>query len=85
MRKAVIVSFDKFTDVDIFLSWDLLNRLKYHDRDFQVKIVGTKKIHKSVCGLDLATHGFVEECVAKKTTVLVTTRCKNERIEFQNG
>ena len=62
MKKAVIVSFDKFTDVDIFLSWDLLNRLKYHDRDFQVKIVGTKNFHKSVCGLDLATHGFVEEC-----------------------
>src|SRR5947207_11344146 len=62
MRKAVIVSFDKFTDVDIFLSWDLLNRVKYHDRDFEVKIVGIKKFHKSVCGLDLATHGFVEEC-----------------------
>jgi transcriptional regulator GlxA family with amidase domain len=62
MKKAVIVTFDKFTDIDIFLSWDLLNRVKFRDKDFQVKIVGTELSHKSVCGLDLATHGFVEEC-----------------------
>nr|AIA12739.1 Putative amidotransferase [uncultured bacterium] len=62
MKKAVIVTFDKFTDIDIFLAWDLLNRVKFRDKDFQVKIVGTGVSHKSVCGLDLATHGFVEEC-----------------------
>jgi len=62
MRKAVIVCFDKFTDIDIFLSWDLLNRVKFRDKEFKVKIVGTKDIHKSVCDLDLRTHGFIEEC-----------------------
>ncbi|MEP6951814.1 MAG: DJ-1/PfpI family protein [Ginsengibacter sp.] len=62
MKKAVIVTFDKFTDIDIFLTWDLLNRVKFRDKDFQVKIVGTQISHKSVCGLDLATHGFIEEC-----------------------
>jgi transcriptional regulator GlxA family with amidase domain len=62
MKKAVIVTFDKFTDIDIFLSWDLLNRVKFRDKDFQVKIVGTEISHKSVCGLDLRTHGFIEEC-----------------------
>lgn len=62
MKKAVIVTFDKFTDIDIFLAWDLLNRVKFRDKEFQVKIVGTEKIHKSVCGIELATHGFIEEC-----------------------
>ena len=28
MKKAVIVTFDNFTDIDIFLAWDLLNRVK---------------------------------------------------------
>ena len=62
MKKAVIVSFDQFTDIDIFLSWDLLNRIKFHDSEFHVKIVGTKSSHRSVSGIDLKTHGFVEEC-----------------------
>ncbi len=62
MKKAVIVTFDKFTDVDIFLPWDLLNRVKFMDKEFQVKIVGTETAHKSVSGLDIATHGLIEEC-----------------------
>jgi transcriptional regulator GlxA family with amidase domain len=62
MKKAVIVAFDKFTDIDIFLTWDLLNRVKRKDNEFVVKIVGTQTSHKSSCGLDLATHGFIEEC-----------------------
>lgn len=62
MKKAVIVAFDNFTDIDIFLTWDLLNRVKLRDKDFQVKIVGTANSHRSSCGIDLATHGLVEEC-----------------------
>ncbi len=62
MKKAVIVTFDKFTDIDIFLAWDLLNRVKHRDKEFVVKIVGTESIHKSVCGLDLTMHGLIEEC-----------------------
>lgn len=62
MKKAVIVAFDKFTDIDIFLAWDLLNRVKLRDSEFQVKIVGTQTTHKSICGLDVTTHGLIEEC-----------------------
>jgi transcriptional regulator GlxA family with amidase domain len=62
MKKAVLVAFDNFTDIDIFLAWDLLNRVKYRDKDFQVKIVGTEAVHTSSCGLELKTHGLVEEC-----------------------
>lgn len=62
MKKAVIVAFDKFTDIDVFLAWDLLNRVKFRDKTFEVKIVGTQTTHKSVCGIDLKTHGTIEEC-----------------------
>jgi transcriptional regulator GlxA family with amidase domain len=62
MKKAVIVAFDKFTDIDIFLPWDLLNRVKFRDKNFQVKIIGTAATHQSVCGIDLAMHGPIEEC-----------------------
>ena len=62
MKKAVLVAFDRFTDIDIFLAWDLLNRVKYRDKDFQVKIVGTSASHKSIRGIEVATHGLVEEC-----------------------
>jgi transcriptional regulator GlxA family with amidase domain len=62
MKKAVIVAFDNFTDIDIFLAWDLLNRVKFRDKEFQVKIVGTEISHKSVCGIDLKIQGLIEEC-----------------------
>jgi transcriptional regulator GlxA family with amidase domain len=62
MKKAVIVAFDNFTDVDVFLPWDLLNRVKFRDKSFQVKIVGTEASHKSTCGIELAMQGQIEEC-----------------------
>lgn len=62
MKKAVLVIFDKFTDIDLFLPWDILNRVKFRDKEFQVKIVGTEASHKSIRGLDIATHGLIEEC-----------------------
>ena len=62
MKKAVIVAFDQFTDIDIFLPWDLLNRVKFRHKTFEVKIVGTAISHTSVCGINLATHGLIEEC-----------------------
>lgn len=62
MKKAVIVAFDKFTDIDVFLAWDLLNRVRLREKEFQVKIVGTAAQHRSVCGIDLAMSGQIEEC-----------------------
>jgi transcriptional regulator GlxA family with amidase domain len=60
--KAVIVAFDRFTDVDVFLPWDLLNRVRFRDKEFSVRIVGSSAKHKSVCGLELPMHGGIEEC-----------------------
>jgi hypothetical protein len=47
MKKAVIIAFDNFTDIDVFLPWDLLNRVRFRQKDFQVKIIGTAASHPS--------------------------------------
>ena len=62
MKKAVIVVVDNFTDIDVFLAWDILNRIKFRDNDFQVKIIGTKTNYFSVSGISLATQGDLTEC-----------------------
>ena len=60
--KAVIVAFDRFTDIDVFLPWDLLNRVRLLDKDFSVRIVGLSASHESVCGIELPIQGSLEEC-----------------------
>jgi transcriptional regulator GlxA family with amidase domain len=62
MTKIAIIAFDKFTDIDVFLAWDLFNRTKFRATDVSVKIVGTKEKHKSVCGINLDMQGQIEEC-----------------------
>ncbi|HTN16490.1 MAG TPA: DJ-1/PfpI family protein [Chitinophagaceae bacterium] len=62
MKTAVLVAFDQFTDIDIFLAWDLLNRIRLRDKTFHVKIVGTAASHRSVCGIDLPMQGNIEDC-----------------------
>jgi transcriptional regulator GlxA family with amidase domain len=64
MKKAVIIAFDQFTDIDIFLPWDLLNRVKTYSPDFEIKIVGTDQSHVSSTGLKLEMHGLIEECAS---------------------
>jgi transcriptional regulator GlxA family with amidase domain len=60
--KVAIVAFDKFTDIDVFLPWDILNRVKLLHNDWSVKIVGTKPVHTSVCGIVLPMHDTVSAC-----------------------
>jgi transcriptional regulator GlxA family with amidase domain len=59
--KAVIVAFDRFTDVDVFLPWDLLNRVRFRDKEFRVTLIGPSSSHRSVCGLELPMHGPLED------------------------
>ncbi|WP_459501628.1 DJ-1/PfpI family protein [Bacillus sp. C1] len=61
--KVCIVCFDEFTDIDVFLPWDLLNRVRIVGRvkDWKVKIVGTKAVHTSVAGLTIPMSGTIED------------------------
>lgn len=60
--KIVIVVFDNFTDIDVFLPWDLFNRARFRNKELEVKFVGTKDVHVSSCGIELKMHGKIEEC-----------------------
>lgn len=61
--KILIGTFDDFTDLDLFLPWDLLNRVRLVGarKDWEVKIVGTKKTHISMSGLRIHVSGIIDE------------------------
>src|SRR5688500_11001384 len=62
MKTVTIVAFDKFTDIDVFLAWDLFNRVRLKQKDWSIKIVGTETKHTSVTGINLDMQGTIEEC-----------------------
>lgn len=62
MKTVAIVAFDKFTDIDVFLAWDLFNRVRLREKNWTVKIVGTEPRHTSISGLPLDMHDSVEFC-----------------------
>ena len=57
--KIAIVIFDKFTDIDLFLMWDLLNRVRIEN--WEVRILGESERHVSATGIPIETHGRIEE------------------------
>ncbi|MEC0270977.1 DJ-1/PfpI family protein [Paenibacillus anseongense] len=61
--KISIICFDDFTDLDVFLPWDLLNRVRLVGdiADWEVKILGTQTSHVSTAGLKIPMHGMIEE------------------------
>lgn len=61
MKTVAIIVFDKFTDIDVFLPWDLFNRVKLKEQNWQVKFLGTEAEHRSVAGIDLKMHGNITE------------------------
>jgi transcriptional regulator GlxA family with amidase domain len=57
--KIAIVTYDDFTDIDVFFMWDLLNRPRV--ADWSVRIVGEAEWHRSRSGLPIPMHGRIEE------------------------
>ena len=57
--KITLVAFDDFTDIDLFLMWDILKRVRRPD--WEVKIVGDQASHLSTNGIQVATHGALAE------------------------
>jgi len=62
MKKITIVAFDNYTDIDVFLAWDLFNRVRLIHKAWEVKIVGTEARHTSVTGISLEMQGTIEDC-----------------------
>ena len=57
--RIVLVAFDGFTDIDVHLPWDLLNRVRRGD--WSVRIVADRPEVRSQTGLALKVHGGLEE------------------------
>lgn len=78
-----IVAFEGFTDLDFFLPWDILNRvrlLKLSD-DWTVDILGDEPFYKSASGLSIPTtkpYCFAEKCDA----ILITSGPKTRSLIY---
>ena len=68
--KISIVIFDDFTDIDLFLMWDLFNRVRIPD--WEVRILGEKSHHISTTGLLAATHGSLEQANESDVVLFVS-------------
>ena len=80
--KIAIVIFDKFTDVDLWLMWDLLNRVRVPD--WSVKILGEKDSHVSATGIPVATHARLEEANGADAVLFVSGQGTRDRIADEN-
>ncbi|KMN35260.1 MULTISPECIES: DJ-1/PfpI family protein [Chromobacterium] len=54
MKDIALIAFDHFTDIDLFLMWDLLGR---NGKDWRVRILGAQPVLHSAHGLTVPTHG----------------------------
>ena len=57
--KISIVTFDDFTDLDLFILWDLLNRVE--EPNWRVRLLGEKDAHVSTTGIEIKMHGRLKE------------------------
>lgn len=57
--RVAIIAFDGFTDLDVFLPWDLLNRPRASG--WEVRLLGERPAHRSKAGLEIRMHGSIDE------------------------
>lgn len=82
MSKIAIVVFDKFTDVDLWLMWDLLNRVRVDG--WEVKILGEKDAHLSATNIEIKTHGRLEEANDADAVLFVSGQGTRDCIADEN-
>jgi len=78
MSKIAIIIFDKFTDLDLWLMWDLFNRVRI--ADWEVKILGEKETHLSATNIEVKTSGGVEEANNADAVLFVSGQGTRDRI-----
>jgi len=68
--QIALITFYQFTDVDLYLLWDLLNRVRVPG--WQVRILGSQEQHLSQSGMPVMTHGLLEEARAADAVLFVS-------------
>lgn len=81
-KKIGIVIFDDFTDIDLWLMWDLLNRVRVEG--WEVKILGESESHLSATGQTVQTHGRIEEANDADAVLFVSGFGTRKRIADEN-
>jgi putative intracellular protease/amidase len=82
MSKIAIVIFDKFTDLDLWLMWDLLGRVRI--ADWEVRILGEKDVHLSATNIEVKTSGRIEEANDADAVLFVSGQGTRDRIADEN-
>ena len=80
--KVAIVIFDNFTDIDLWLMWDLLNRVRADE--WSVKIVGENESHVSVTGIATSTHDRLDAANKADAVLVVSGPGTRDRIIDEN-
>lgn len=75
-----IVTFDDYTDIDVILIWDLLNRV--HLPGWSVRILGDHQFHRSMTGLSVPVHGHISE--SSTADAVLFTSGKGTRVKIQD-
>ena len=73
-----LITFDQFTDVDLFLPWDLLHRPR--EESWTIRILGTADEHVSATGLPVRTHGTIDEAADADVVVFGSGRGVRHRL-----
>ncbi|MBC3365990.1 DJ-1/PfpI family protein [Pseudomonas sp. SWRI154] len=69
MKTIALVAFDQFTDIDLFLMWDILGR---NTEDWHVRILGSSPVVTSAHGLPVSVHGPLCEANSADAVVFVS-------------
>jgi hypothetical protein len=69
LKKIVLVAFDQFTDIDLFLMWDILGR---NTEDWHVRILASSSIVRSAHGLPVSVHGPLSEANSADAVLFVS-------------
>lgn len=71
LKDIVLVAFDRFTDIDLFLMWDILGR---NTTDWRVRILGEHGQLTSEHGLVVQTHGPLSDANQADAVLFVSGR-----------
>jgi transcriptional regulator GlxA family with amidase domain len=76
--RVSIVTFDDFTDLDLFILWDLLNRVEHPD--WRVRLLGDGESHTSSTGVEIRMHGPLSEADSSDAVLFCSGRGTRRKV-----
>lgn len=77
-----IVTFDDFTDLDLFILWDLLNRVE--NPGWHVRLLGDKESHVSSTGIEVRMHGRLPEANSSQAVLFCSGKGTRKKMRDQS-